>query len=58
MRMQPDAVPATEIVAILNADGGEKGVPDRVGGAADAPGVGRARATHAMSGQRPIQPGD
>jgi hypothetical protein len=30
-RMQPDAVPATEIVPILNADGGENGVPDRLG---------------------------
>jgi hypothetical protein len=32
--------------------------PDLSGGAADAPGVGRARVTHAMNGQRMIQPRD
>ena len=58
MRMQPDAVPATEIGAILNADGGENGVPDRSGGAADAPHVGRAQAAYSCESQRLIQPRD
>ena len=37
---------------------GVKTIPVYRGGAADAPGVGRARANHGMSGQRMIQPRD
>jgi hypothetical protein len=57
-RMQPDAVPATEIVAIVRGIMEMKAVPIYRGGAADAQRVGRARATHAMNGQRMIQPRD
>jgi hypothetical protein len=38
--MQPDAVPATEIVAIVRGIMEMKAVPIYRGGAADAPGVG------------------
>ncbi|MBK9940641.1 MAG: hypothetical protein IPP13_03345 [Kouleothrix sp.] len=56
--MQPDAVPASEIVPILCGIINPNAIPIYRGGAADAPGVGRARANHGMSSQRMIQPRD
>jgi hypothetical protein len=57
-RMQPDAVPATEIVAILAAVSGIMRLRSTWCGAADAQRVGRARAAHWIDDQRPIQPRD
>jgi hypothetical protein len=57
-RMQPDAVPASEIVPIFCGIINPNAIPIAGCGAADAQTVGRARATHAMERQRPIQPRD
>ena len=56
MRMQPDAVPATEIVPIFHALMGVKAIPTYRCGAADAQRVGRARANHRIDGQCMINP--
>jgi hypothetical protein len=56
--MQPDAVPASEIVPILCGIINPNAIPIAGCGAADAPGVGRARAAHWIDDQRPIQPRD
>jgi len=58
MRMQPDAVPATEIVPIFHALMGVKAIPTYRCGAADAQRVGRARAADWIDDRRPIQPRD
>ena len=56
--MQPTPLRGHKIVAFLKAGFGPTVFPIYRGGAADGQLVGRARATHAMNGQRPIQPRD
>jgi hypothetical protein len=57
-RMQPDAVPATEIVPILEHRFNRPVITIAGCGAADAPGVGRARAAYLRRSQHTIQPRD
>jgi hypothetical protein len=55
-RMQPDAVPAGEIVPIFCGIINPNAIPIAGCGAADAHGVGRARANHWIDDQRTISP--
>jgi hypothetical protein len=57
-RMQPDAAARPKISAILECELGTHAIPIYRGGAADAPGVGRARAAHWIDDQHIIQPRD
>jgi hypothetical protein len=55
-RMQPDAAARPQDRCDFGSCIRKTAIPIYWCGAADAPGVGRARANHGMSGQRPIQP--